>query len=519
MAWDPFAICNLSRFNNTYYYLGSWAGSNAGSQMVLGISCTGKDYSKLYIPDSKTEAFSEIAEIPTSWSDITISWSGDDQVVLIQGKDQSGKTEIYTLNAQDLQTKSPEPPRLVWSGDSGKATLQPVPVKNGVTENQQPVVPRLTPNKPNAALWSGASDGNLIAFTSGRTGNQDIYVARSDGTGVTDLTNKPEDSGNPAWSPDGNSIAFQQYKNDAGWVINVMNPDGTNLRQVTPDGTTIYYSWQPDFQIIAWSPDSQKIAYLVSQLQDPLNATGPSKMSLKVIGITGNVIQSIDLGIYSVVSQLRWSADGHALHYVATQMTTDASGASQVTESDIDQISLDSQQPEVLVKSAQQIDAWTGSGQLFTYLVRDTAAWNLMRAGQQGQTRLATWAVDSEQCSIPGAFPWDTTASTSLMRWSPDGKQLLIEVNCPNASYFYLGNFNGQFVKLISQAVFSNGAGPDIFSWSPDGHTILFTSDMDSSGNWDLYELNVEAALKDPSIRPTRITISGFHESSPDWQP
>jgi sugar lactone lactonase YvrE len=113
---------------------------------------------------------------------------------------------------------------------------------------------------------------------------------------------------------------------------------------------------------MAWSPDSQKIAYLVSQPQDPALVYDPAKTSLKIVDLDGNVLQTMDLGIYSLVNQLRWSPDGHSLYYVATQMVTDASGATKATESDIDHISLDSKLPDVLVKSDQQIDAWIGLG-------------------------------------------------------------------------------------------------------------------------------------------------------------
>ena len=407
-------------------------------------------------------------------------------------------------------------PKLIWSGESSKAILQPVPYKNVAAKNQLPVVPSLTANAPNAALWSGTSKGDLIAFASDRTGNDDIYVARSDGSGATDLTSSLESNDAPVWSPDGKTIAFTHYKNNSVPVIYVIHPDGTNLHQVSEDGISLY----------AWSPDSQKIAYLVSQPQDPTSVGGPAKMSLKVVDLAGNSLQTMDLGIYSLVDQLRWSPDGRSLEYVATQMATDATGETRATESDIDQISLGSQLPEVLVKSAQQIDTWTGSGQIITYLVRDTFTWILMRANRQNQTRLATWAPDSKQCGITNAAingvvstNWDYTASSSILRWSPDGKRLLIEANCQEAPWFYLGSSDGKIVELMNHAVFSSGIGPDTFSWSPDGHSIIFTSDMDSSGNLDLYELNVEAALKDPSTHPIRITTSGFHESSPDWQP
>lgn len=517
LHWDPFAICGISP--NTYtgsYPVGGGAASKAGSQFVLAFQCSNKGYSELYFLDIKTGVFNEIAQIPTNWSDCAISWSTDDQMVLIQGKDQSGKTEIYLLNTDDLQTKSPVTPKLIWSGESSQVILQPVPFNSVATENRLPVVPTLHPNATNAPLWTGISKGDLIAFTSDLTGNDDIYVARSDGTGVIDLTNNPEYSDDPVWSPDGNTIAFTRYQNDTIPVIYVMHPDGTNIRRVSEDGISVY----------AWSPDSQKIAYLISQPQNSAIADGPAKMSLKIVDLDGNVLQSIDLGTFSLVDHLRWSPDEHSLYYVATQMETDASGATRATESDIDQISLDGKSPVVLVKSNQQIDAWIGSGQTLTYLVRDTLAWNLMRINGQGRTKLATWAPDSGQCGLADTLPsvvasdnWGSTASSSFMRWSPDGKRLLIEVNCPDAPWFYLGNLDGQFVKLMNYPVFSNTMEADSFSWSPDGHSIIFTSDMDSIGNLDLYNLNVEAALKDPSTRPIRITTSGFDESSPDWQP
>jgi len=517
LHWDPFVICGISP--NTYtgsYPVGSGAASNAGSQFVLAFQCSNKGYSELYFLDIKTGVFNEFAQIPTNWSDSDISWSTDDQMVLIQGKNQSGKTEFYLLNAGDSQTKLPVTPRLIWSGESSQVVLQPVPFNNVAAENRLPVVPTLHANATSTPLWTGTSNGDLIAFTSDRTGNYDIYVARSDGTGVTDLTNNPKYSKSPVWSPDGNNIAFTRYKNATVPAIYVMHPDGTNLRQVSEDGISVY----------TWSPDSQKIAYLDSQPEDPAVVGGPAKMSLKIVDMDGNVLQFMDLGIYSLVGQLRWSPDGHTLYYVATQMVTDASGATRATESDIDQISLDSKLPDVLVKSNQQIDAWIGSGQTITYLVRDVVAWNLMLANRQGQTKLATWAPDSEQCGLAYTLPggmassnWDYTASSSFMRWSPDGKRLLIEVNCQDVPWFYLGNLDGQFVKLMNSPVLSNTILSDSFSWSPDGHFIIFTSDMDSIGNLDLYYLNVETALKDPSTHPIRITISGFDEFSPDWQP
>jgi Tol biopolymer transport system component len=76
--------------------------------------------------------------------------------------------------------------------------------------------------------WS--PDGNRIAFRSDRAGNGDIYVMRADGTGVTLLTNNARE---PAWSPDGSRIAFTRP--GGNWDIYVMNANGTGLIRVTDD--------------------------------------------------------------------------------------------------------------------------------------------------------------------------------------------------------------------------------------------------------------------------------------------
>jgi Tol biopolymer transport system component len=98
---------------------------------------------------------------------------------------------------------------------------------------------------------------------------------------------------------------------------------------------------------------------------------------------------------------------------------------------------------------------------------------------------------------------------------------LLLEITCPNdnTTWFYLGSTNGALIKLLNYPLLSISFGQDSLGWSPDGQYIIFSSDLDSIGNLDIYVLNVEAALKDPSMRPVRITTSGFYESSPDWQP
>ncbi len=90
--------------------------------------------------------------------------------------------------------------------------------------------------------WS--PDGSKIAFGSWRTGNNEIYIANSNGTNQTRLTNSLDVDFYPVWSPDGNKIAFIRRNNSAHWLY-VINADGTNQTLLTPNWTVIgQLGWQ-----------------------------------------------------------------------------------------------------------------------------------------------------------------------------------------------------------------------------------------------------------------------------------
>jgi Tol biopolymer transport system component len=103
--------------------------------------------------------------------------------------------------------------------------------------------------------WS--PDGNRIAFGSFAEGRQSIHVINADGNGERRVSPDGYDTDDmePAWSPDGGQIAFASTRpfNDS-WHVWVMNADGSGLRQLTSE-----FSTSP-----AWSPDGSRIAYLTS---------------------------------------------------------------------------------------------------------------------------------------------------------------------------------------------------------------------------------------------------------------
>ena len=95
--------------------------------------------------------------------------------------------------------------------------------------------------------WS--PDGTSIAFSSRRGGAFDIFVMTADGTGTKRLTSAKQDDSRPTWSPSGRSIAFARTGD-----IYVMNPDGSGVRRISDKSAE---ESEP-----AWSPDGGWIAYV-----------------------------------------------------------------------------------------------------------------------------------------------------------------------------------------------------------------------------------------------------------------
>jgi Tol biopolymer transport system component len=71
-----------------------------------------------------------------------------------------------------------------------------------------------------------------------RGGNWDIYRVGIEGTNLTQLTSDTANDGLPAWSPDGNTVAFLSDR-DGIWEIWAMTADGRNQRPLFELGGTI----------------------------------------------------------------------------------------------------------------------------------------------------------------------------------------------------------------------------------------------------------------------------------------
>ena len=79
-------------------------------------------------------------------------------------------------------------------------------------------------------------DGSKIAFESTRSGAYEIWVCRSDGSGLIQLTNLTSVSGTPRWSPDGQRIAFDS-RSTGNPDIFVVDSQGGPPRKITSESS------------------------------------------------------------------------------------------------------------------------------------------------------------------------------------------------------------------------------------------------------------------------------------------
>ncbi|MCE5258012.1 MAG: DPP IV N-terminal domain-containing protein [Chloroflexi bacterium] len=96
-------------------------------------------------------------------------------------------------------------------------------------------------------------DGQKIAFVSDRDGNREIYVMGIDGSNPVNLTRNVAEDWTPAWSPDGRYIAFASFR-DSNWELYVMNADGSRPARLTDNVSSEYSP--------AWSPDGKSLVYV-----------------------------------------------------------------------------------------------------------------------------------------------------------------------------------------------------------------------------------------------------------------
>jgi Tol biopolymer transport system component len=107
------------------------------------------------------------------------------------------------------------------------------------------------PGQDSAPAWS--ADGQHLAFQSNRDGNNEIYISSSDGKHQVRLTHNSLSDTAPTWSPYGDELAFTRTLADGNSEVFTMNIQGQNQVNITNSPAKDYAP--------SWSPDGTKILF------------------------------------------------------------------------------------------------------------------------------------------------------------------------------------------------------------------------------------------------------------------
>jgi Tol biopolymer transport system component/DNA-binding winged helix-turn-helix (wHTH) protein len=344
------------------------------------------------------------------------------------------------------------------------------------------------PNTQINPAWS--PDGQSVAFASDRDGNFNLFVQRLDGSEPVRLTSAAGDELEPAWSPNGQSIVYRS--NEGGGGIYVIPAAGGPARRIAPMG------FEPQ-----WSPDGTRVL-LLSSIGDR-----PSPR-IQIANSDGRGPGEFRPGLDDQLkaTAAAWHPDGQRVSVTGvatgtwqwTFMTVPVGGGEPI----VSEIS-----PAVRAL-IQEYDLHVGR-----------FAWN--RAGTrlffEGRSQDATniWTVGVDPASLRWIGPLERLSSgpglDQHLTVSPDGRRIAFESAAERTRIwaYHLDETAGTLADH-GHPVTPGAAGEFDAAVSPDGRRLVYRTER--SGQQELWQLSLtDGDLVRLVADPLRV------RSAPRWSP
>lgn len=343
-------------------------------------------------------------------------------------------------------------------------------------------------------------NGREIAYARREAGTWQIYERDLKTSALTELTpGSTEDNTEPAWSPDGKTIAFHSDRNSGG--VFLLNTKTRAISQLTTAG---YYP--------SWSPDSQRLVISTGTFNDPAEGSLTPASRLQIVDVATK--QSFDLTVPETVSspqQPEWSPHGERIAF----WNTDTNG-----DRDIYTIKAGSirTQPVAVTHDAwtDWSPAWSPDGSYLYFSSDRGGAMNLWRIGIDERTGAVAGAP--EPVTTPSSYsgwlafassgrefayvdripfselyraPFTEAAGVDLNRkvqltfgehsmhepaMSPNGQWIAVRIEDPQED-LVLVRADGTGLRRLTNDRYSDRSP----LWSPDGKQIVFVSNRSGS--------------------------------------
>ena len=340
---------------------------------------------------------------------------------------------------------------------------------------------RVNERYPDVTFPAWSPDGQKIAFLAWRPTGRSVFemrVVNADGSRQRGrlLVRK---AGSFAWSPDGRRIAFV----GPSVAIYVVNADGSGQRRLTRDGAP---STSP-----VWSPDGRRIAFEGWRFGEAdifvMNADGSGQRRL-----TRNPARDLDPA---------WSPDGRKLAFASVRrkprtfdvyvMNADGSGLLRLAQSGEGPVWSPDGRKIAFVSGGDPSSALTPNQHVFT-----------MNSDGSGKRKLAR-----------GFGPV----------WSPDGGKIAYVSERAGSMDVGVMNADGSGQRTLSRSALTRSGAVGFIpqpAWSPDGRKILFVSDRD--GLEAIYVVNADGSRQRrltspaPPAIPFRVRCGFSHRNQDD---
>ncbi len=313
-------------------------------------------------------------------------------------------------------------------------------VTDALGDNRQPV-------------WS--PDGNWIAFQSFRDGTYHIWAVKKDGTGLKQLTFGSFDDREPHWSPDGKMLAFSS---DRGGNYDIWQVDlaSGQIKQLTQDPANEYCP--------AYAADGKNIAFVSER------TAGPGIYTLQAGGK-----EQLLMGSTAKLSAPTWHPNGSQVLYNSLEQ-----GQSLLTAA-----LLGDGGSKVLSDPAEDVFpfrvSWVSSSE---FLYTSDGKIKRRKLGKKGpQTIPFTITITFARPAYPRkTYDFNTTAPQLVKgirnpKVSPDGSRIAFSAL---GDVWILKKGEKKPAPLTKDSFIEIDP-----AWSPDGKQLAYASDR--AGNMDLW--------------------------------